>query len=1120
MDDLVCQCEQWLLHIELDLRNRSLTLNALQWALSALRALPFNAPACSQSGGPSQQRVPAAACSSDDDGCRTDSVRSSVSCIHVKRGDGHGRKGIAVLGKESSNMAMQFEERSHWERSNMSGGLSGSTEYDDELPELQVDIKIADKGEGGKHMAALIEERLAVPGCAALTNLIEHSLLVSLDQNFGEGDGDPYSKLGNTEQQENGDAWLHKWLVNSLLSSPKLPDIESKQPVSPNADLDWLVAYLAAANSSVFVGLLFEKLVPDVLDCKAGTPFKFLPLVRRAMILEFVSMRVGDHAAVAFLPFLPLTWLASLAEENSGKCFNFATCSSCYANIWLVLSFLSPGYLSACAHLMVPRLSVLSIKQWRTLLWSQNCGEAVLCALSRTFRDVKVEDPMDAQTWFCALFVKRLHHLSLVAADTILLLNQLCKPSVASIEKGLCEFGYSLLEAISQELCLCVHSHISGSRISDDESGVGSFMENLKCHVLRLWNEALCHISTLAQKNFKLQRSLTTVSFECCLALPESGSQVEYSTAEIMRYLTEYMYGNPFMQICLSCIVCCNQRVVADLLVKSTTLTSFASAEDNSFTRLFMVLNIMRLLTTEETRMIYEVWAQNLTREALMMNNKQALTRMLAVKELLNLSMAWSSHSVSASISKVGEAIHSDNLPSSPVWQCLKNALDNQWLQLLLFLNREDACELGLAVLGILKLLPPDSCVCPQKVIIRLKRSLGFLFWMLDMFYHHDNANVQVSEDHLPDGDNKRWQWVRLIEQVKCVIIQLATSSYACFTLMVNSLLDYSFQEVYWRFTPGPQKSKGLSSGGYFLGNSKTEACNTSIKDNHEVKQNVSRVHSSVSLKAVHLGNLLRRTLHRISMSPNHMSHQDVSPSYPISILSTLLADRLRTPHEMPMTAEQYEEVLPKNVSSSRHIFLIDCLRGNRFLFEMLQLIVENGCNEVFQCIEFIEALLADSIAFWHNSHRHRRLCTLETLRGNNDDTMDRMQVFQLIQMISTAAWLPESLAASSEIISLIDGADMADLLMIVWRCMHYALTVGPETWKSYGESVCCTEPPKLAQDGTFVGEKKSAVFTEWERQYFEILRRNVAQVGAHFAQVYPMSQKKRNSDHSNLKDT
>lgn len=33
----------------------------------------------------------------------------------------------------------------------------------------------------------------------------------------------------------------------------------------------------------------------------------------------------------------------------------------------------------------------------------------------------------------------------------------------------------------------------------------------------------------------------------------------------------------------------------------------------------------------------------------------------------------------------------------------------------------------------------------------------------------------------------------------------------------------------------------------------------------------------------------------------------------------------------------------------------------------------------------------------------------------------------------------------------------------------------------------------------------KEGTYTEWERRYFSILRQNVAQIGPHFSQVYPL---------------
>ena len=57
------------------------------------------------------------------------------------------------------------------------------------------------------------------------------------------------------------------------------------------------------------------------------------------------------------------------------------------------------------------------------------------------------------------------------------------------------------------------------------------------------------------------------------------------------------------------------------------------------------------------------------------------------------------------------------------------------------------------------------------------------------------------------------------------------------------------------------------------------------------------------------------------------------------------------------------------------------------------------------------------------------------------------MQVIRLINIVADAGWLPQPLASTIEIVELIDGADIADLLLLVWRCMHHAMTFGAKSW-------------------------------------------------------------------------
>lgn len=70
--------------------------------------------------------------------------------------------------------------------------------------------------------------------------------------------------------------------------------------------------------------------------------------------------------------------------------------------------------------------------------------------------------------------------------------------------------------------------------------------------------------------------------------------------------------------------------------------------------------------------------------------------------------------------------------------------------------------------------------------------------------------------------------------------------------------------------------------------------------------------------------------------------------------------------------------------------------------------------------------------------------CVLQVFK---EERLDRMQVIRLINLVADAGWLPQPLASTIEIIEIIDGADVADLLLLVWRCMHHAMAHGNKSW-------------------------------------------------------------------------
>lgn len=68
-------------------------------------------------------------------------------------------------------------------------------------------------------------------------------------------------------------------------------------------------------------------------------------------------------------------------------------------------------------------------------------------------------------------------------------------------------------------------------------------------------------------------------------------------------------------------------------------------------------------------------------------------------------------------------------------------------------------------------------------------------------------------------------------------------------------------------------------------------------------------------------------------------------------------------------------------------------------------------------------------------------------LQVSEAEKLDRLQVGRLIQLVADTGWLPQPLALTTEIVEVIDGADIADLLLLVWRCMHHAMAFGSKSW-------------------------------------------------------------------------
>lgn len=396
-------------------------------------------------------------------------------------------------------------------------------------------------------------------------------------------------------------------------------------------------------------------------------------------------------------------------------------------------------------------------------------------------------------------------------------------------------------------------------------------------------------------------------------------------------------------------------------------------------------------------------------------------------------------------------------------------------------------------VLLILESLSPGSDSHPQAIVVRLKALLGIFFQLVD--------------EPLEETRGKSWQRVQVLEHLKRVIVQQASSSFASFTVMVSSLLDYSFERSDRKAETSSlsnndkkiqRRGLGASGRGFFptstlvpgrldqsgsftllsvpalketsfLASPKFSLTEEnrrmksvglpslgrerlgSVRRREDVIRPVNEELADTTI--MELGDLLRRTV--TSAVSQAAEDPELWSPHPAYILASQMKDRLETPHELAMTMEQYEEVLPKQVSTPRHIFLTECFGHNPLLFEMLELVVKyRQSDEVLGCVEFIRVLLVDSISRWHSAYRTRRDPGLPPPRVFKEERLDRMQVIRLINLVADAGWLPQPLASTIEIIEIIDGADVADLLLLVWRCMHHAMAFGNKSWGGSSDPV------------------------------------------------------------------
>lgn len=1032
---LEVRCQAWHLQLELDLLDSSLTFDAVQWALSSLLAIQ-HAESSQKWTEPRQDAVTAAELitanqtldmnQNPDDGPEDGNLEYGNLEVLCKIDVNAEPERVAVVAGELQDTGEEYMEVCN-----------------DEI-ELAEEIKHADKGEAGQRMAEVINDRLSVPGCSSLVKLIQRCLLLSLDQ---ETPDNVAVLLSSPNQHDLEGVWLHSWLFKSLLSTSKLSCKRKRGVLS--RDMDWLVACLSAASPEQLFPVLFNIVARKCL-------YNRLPLsllVRVAAVLEFAFIRHGEYAA-----FMLLSSIQIFQEDASNKkpAQNVYDCDTtwgfCFSSIWLTLGFLCPGIFSGCICLLVlQRLNETSVKKWWHLLQSWNIEKSPLVDLSRILLGRSFEGPQNLKDWLCTILRRRLVQLSPAAADIILLLNQLCSHSTTESDTKLAEAAHSMLEAISQELCQHVFPKILGVGATEASNNVTLFIENLQLNFMRVWPGLLESYITSNRK----------------------------TSDASMRSI----YEHPAIQICFSIILCCDAQVVAEILANSTRLTSPTAKETKCSTQLVFVINLMQILAGRaESQLIFELWAQNLVDQVQNLNVAQACTRILAVKKMLELSSGKFKSGSSLSVRLVEAGNESEVDLWVPVHYHLVGALRSQWPQLLSLLHWDEAWEMRSIVLGILELLCPDESSHYQETIRRIKRTLGFLFVWLDKAYgiHNEAEYLEVRyKGLLTNGTeaDEKWQFVQVIEQIKRVIVQMTSTRLISFTLMTNSLLDYSFNRIQ-RALPEAVVTKNNRNG------VKCRGTYTEIVDREGG-------FAPDKLVAAQLKNLLCGTIAQISKQQEQGSKNNVLLFQPAIVITKLLVDHLQTPHEVPMTREQYEEVLPKYVSASRHIFLINCFNKNPFLFEMLEIIVrEGGENEVQQCMEFLRALLSDGISYWHSSnrvHKHHTSASLQVMH----DKPDRVQACRLIQMISMAGLLPQPLASSSEIVSLLDAEDMADLLTLVWHLMHH-------------NQQKFSKPKSAVQEGVNNHSEESGEKKDWEDQHFAILQKNVAQIGSYFSQVNP----------------
>eukprot|EP00897_Mesotaenium_endlicherianum_P010568 jgi/Mesen1/953/ME000012S00503 len=259
----------------------------------------------------------------------------------------------------------------------------------------------------------------------------------------------------------------------------------------------------------------------------------------------------------------------------------------------------------------------------------------------------------------------------------------------------------------------------------------------------------------------------------------------------------------------------------------------------------------------------------------------------------------------------------------------------------------------------------------------------------------------------------------------------------------------------------------------------------------------------------------------------------------PVAVITDALIERLATPHEAALQMWQYEEVLPRKVVNARHCFLAACFDSNPLLLHLVEMVLEEGPSEAaLGCAELVRVLLADAIGCWHTIVRAKQpLHRSPAPQVYTEDAARRSHAARLVRMISWPGWLPYPLAACPAIIPLLERGDLPDILFLVWRCMHHAITDGglwDEVHASHGhegdtvaqnstQSPSLQQPSRRPGQGQHIGEEGGGVprveevfckaddlekrsttaYKEWEGHLFAILRRNIAHIGPYTAHIF-----------------